>query len=217
MSCDIVLVGVGGQGVLTIGDLLLRAAFAADVPASFRPTKGMAQRGGFVKVELRLGREDVGPRIGEGGADLVVAMERSEALNGLPYAKPNGTVLLFDHVWKPTGVLLGVDPYPTRKQVVEAIRATAMRLILLDPDDLPVTDGRPVRSNVYVLGAMLGVSRLADLLDLALVKQVIADRWPKAAVSNREAFRAGLSSKRLASGASLGRSPSGERQPGESK
>ena len=51
-TCDLVLVGVGGQGVLTIGDLLLRAAFAADVPASFCPTKGMAQRRGLVKVDV---------------------------------------------------------------------------------------------------------------------------------------------------------------------
>ena len=73
-TCDILLVGVGGQGVLTIGDLLVRAAFATDVPASFCPTKGMAQRGGFVKVEVRLGAEGVGPRIGEHCADIVLAM-----------------------------------------------------------------------------------------------------------------------------------------------
>ena len=77
MSFDIVLIGVGGQGVLAIGELLFHAAFESDVPASLTPTKGMAQRGGFVKLELRLGREGAGPRIGEGSAALVVGMERS--------------------------------------------------------------------------------------------------------------------------------------------
>ncbi|MCX6100411.1 MAG: 2-oxoacid:acceptor oxidoreductase family protein [Candidatus Bipolaricaulota bacterium] len=57
-TCDIVLVGVGGQGILTIGEILLHAALESDVAASFAPTKGMAQRGGFVKAELRLGRDD---------------------------------------------------------------------------------------------------------------------------------------------------------------
>lgn len=192
MSCDIVLVGVGGQGLLTIGNLLLRSAFAADLPASFCPTKGMAQRGGFVKVEIRLGQEGVGARIGECGADIVVGMERSEALKGLHYAKPEGTFVLFDHVWEPTGVMLGDDPYPTLDEVAEAIRASVERLTVLDPADLPTVDDRQVRPNVYVLGAMLGVSSLRELLGTGAVERVLSDRWPKAARSNREAFRSGL-------------------------
>jgi len=199
VSCDIVLVGVGGQGVLTIGDLLLLTAFAADVPASFCPTKGMAQRGGFVKVEVRLGRENVGPRIGERSADLVVAMERSEALRGLPYAKPDGTFLLFDHVWEPAGVMLGDDPYPTLDEAAETIRESAEWMIVLDPADLPTRDGQPVPANVYVLGAMLGVPRLADVLAASAVEQVLADRWPKAAQSNLETFRAGLNATSVSS------------------
>jgi indolepyruvate ferredoxin oxidoreductase beta subunit len=192
MSCDIVLVGVGGQGVLTIGDLLLRAAFVTDVPASFCPTKGMAQRGGFVKVEIRLGREDVGPRIGQRSADVVVAMERSEALKGLRYAKPDGTFLLYDCVWEPTGVMLGTDPYPTFEQVIEQIGVAAKELIVLDPADLPVVAGRPVRPNVYVLGAMLGVPRLTEVLAAITVERVLADRWPNSSAANLEAFRAGV-------------------------
>jgi indolepyruvate ferredoxin oxidoreductase beta subunit len=191
MSCDIVLVGVGGQGVLTIGDLLLRAAFAADLPASFCPTKGMAQRGGFVKVEIRLGQEGVGARISDEAADLVVAMERSEAIQGLRYVSLEGTFILFDHVWEPTGVMLGDDPYPPLEEVAEAIREAVKRLIVLDPADLPTLDERRVQPNVYVLGAMLDVPRLASLLDAETVEQVLVDRWPTAAEGNLAALRAG--------------------------
>jgi len=194
MTCDIVLVGVGGQGVLTIGELLLHAAFEADAPASLIPTKGMAQRGGFVKVELRLGREGVGPRIGERSADLVVATERSEALKGIRYAKPDGTFVLFDAVWAPTGVMLGSDAYPTLAQVTEAIRAATERLVVLVPADLPTVDGRTVRPNVYVLGAMIGTAPLGELLDPNAVERVLKSRWPKAAEANIAAFRAGLRS-----------------------
>ncbi len=194
MTCDIVLVGVGGQGVLTIGELLLHAAFDAGAPASLIPTKGMAQRGGFVKVELRLGREGVGPRIGERSADLVVGTERSEALRGIRYAKPDGTFVLFDHVWAPTGVMLGSDAYPTLVQVTEAIRAAAGRLIVLDPADLPAVDGRPVQPNVYVLGAILGASSLRESLGPETVERVLVDRWPAASKANVAAFRAGLRS-----------------------
>jgi len=195
MSCDMVLAGVGGQGVLTIGDLLLRAAFAADVPASFCPTKGMAQRGGFVKVEIRLGRENVGPRIGEHAADVVVAMERSEALKGLRYAKPDGTFLLYDHVWEPTGVMLGTDPYPTLEQVSKRIGSAVRELIVLDPSALPSVDGRQVQPNVYVLGAMLGVPHLGELLETSTVERTLADRWPDSSAANLEAFRAGLKAR----------------------
>ncbi len=59
MSYDIYLVGVGGQGILTLADLIMRAAVHKGHPVSFFPTKGMAQRGGVVKAELRLGRAGV--------------------------------------------------------------------------------------------------------------------------------------------------------------
>ena len=57
MNYDIYMVGVGGQGVLTIGHLIMDAALHLQIPSSFYPTKGMAQRGGFVKAQLRLGQK----------------------------------------------------------------------------------------------------------------------------------------------------------------
>ncbi len=139
--CDVVLIGVGGQGILTIGEILLDAAIARGVPATFSPTKGMAQRGGFVKAELRLGADDVGPRIRAGGADAVVSMERSESLKGLQFAKPGGVFILYDAVCEPTGVMLGADEYPTRGRVLEAIAATGARSVFLDPAARPAIGG----------------------------------------------------------------------------
>jgi len=104
---DIYLVGVGGQGVLTIGDIIAETALRNMIPVSFYPTKGMAQRGGFVKAQVRLGRQTVGPNIPEKGADLVIAMEVSEALKAVRFVKPGGDFLLFGHVWAPTAVMLG--------------------------------------------------------------------------------------------------------------
>ena len=199
--CDILLVGVGGQGVLTIGDLLLRTAFAADVPASFCPTKGMAQRGGFVKAELRLGVDGVGPRIGHHGADLLVAMERSETLRGIPFVKPGGDVLLYDHVWAPTGVQLGTDDYPPLEEVTAAIEGTGAQWTVLRPSDRPTVDGVPVAANIFLLGALLTRRSLSALLCTEDVEQVLAARWPSAADTNLAAFRAGLSAAgRFASG-----------------
>lgn len=191
-TCDIVLIGVGGQGILTIGEILLDAAIARGVPATFSPTKGMAQRGGFVKAELRLGADGVGPRIGDGGADAVVAMERSEALKGLRFARPDGVFVLYDAVWEPTGVMLGADLYPARERVLEAIAATGARPVLLDPALRPAIGGKPASPNVFTLGALMAASSLSELLGVDSVEKAVAGRWPKAAESNVAAFRSGL-------------------------
>lgn len=194
MSCDIVLIGVGGQGVLTIADLLIRSAFEADVPASYCPTKGMAQRGGFVKAEIRLGSGKGGPRVGESQADLVAALERSEALRGIPFVNPTGTFLLFDHVWAPTGVMLGEDEYPNHDTIISVLKQAAETVIVLDPAALPSIDGQPVRPNIFVLGAMVGRTELGEVLSSDVVESTIAARWPKVSAANVAAFRAGAGS-----------------------
>jgi len=206
-TCDVLLMGVGGQGLVTLGDLLARAAFASDVPVSFTPTKGMAQRGGFVKVEVRLGRADVGPRISWKGADVVLSMERSEALKGLAVIHPNGRYVLYDHVWAPTGVMLRNDTYPSQEDVLRSLRGACNDVICLDPAERPAFDGRPVTANIYALGALADLPQLKAVLDSRRLEQTVVERWPRMAEANGCAFRAGLDAARTAH---LGSSPSGE-------
>ncbi len=191
-ACDILLIGVGGQGVVTLGDLIAQAALASDVPVSLVPTKGMAQRGGFVKVDLRLGRSEAGPRVPTGGADIVLAMERSEALNGLPFLRRDGRFILYDHVWEPTGVLLGEDAYPPRDDVVEVLKGACTEVVLLDPASRPTFDGIPVTANIYALGALAGSERIRRLVDSRTIERMVVDRWPRAAEGNLAAFQAGF-------------------------
>jgi indolepyruvate ferredoxin oxidoreductase beta subunit len=192
MNYDIYLVGVGGQGVLTIGELITEAATAAGIPANFYPTKGMAQRGGFVKAQLRLGRSVVGPEIPEKGADMVVAMERSEALKAVRFVRPGGDFVLFDHVWQPTAVMLGKAPYPTLDEVRQQIAGAGATLHYLDPRQVPQLDGTPVPYNIYVLGAIVGATGLGRLLDAAAVGHLVETRWRRGVAANRLAFQAGL-------------------------
>jgi indolepyruvate ferredoxin oxidoreductase beta subunit len=196
MNYDIYLVGVGGQGVLTIGELITDAATAAGIPANFYPTKGMAQRGGFVKAQLRLGRAVAGPEIPARGADLAVAMERSEALKAVSFVRPGGEFVLFDLVWQPTAVMLGKAPYPTIDEVREQITGAGATLHYLDPQGVPELDGAPVPHNVYILGAIFGATRLGRLLDAAAVAQRVENRWRRGVEANRLAFRAGLEGAR---------------------
>ena len=196
MSYDVYLVGVGGQGVLTIGELIAEAAANKGVPVSFYPTKGMAQRGGFVKVQLRLDRR-VGPNIPEKGADLVIAMEVSEALRAVRFIKPGGDFLLYGHVWEPTAVTLGEASYPALERVKEQVLRAGAELRYLDPDRVPLVDGARVAANVYVLGAAVGRTGLKDALDPSAVARVVERRWKKAARRNAFALRAGLDASAL--------------------
>ena len=195
MNYDIYLVGVGGQGVLTIGDVVAEAALDKGMPVNFYPTKGMAQRGGFVKAQLRLGRQTVGPQIPEKGADLVIAMEVSEALKAVRFARPGTDFLLFGHVWPPTAVMLGKAPYPALEQVRDQVREAGAKLHYLDPEKLPLFDGAPVPANVYVLGAALGQTGLGKMLDAAAVARIVENRWKRGRERNRLAFQAGLEAR----------------------
>lgn len=189
---DIYLVGVGGQGVLTIGDIITEAALHRGIPVNFYPTKGMAQRGGFVKAQVRLGREIIGPQIPEKGADLVIAMELSEALKAVRFVRPGKDFILFGHVWPPTEVMLGNAPYPTSDQVLEQVLEAKAVLHYLDPEKRPLYEGTPVPANVYVLGAALGRTGLAQMLDPSEVADLVKSRWKRGAERNALAFQAGL-------------------------
>ncbi len=192
---DIYLVGVGGQGVLTMSTLIARAASRQGIPVNLYPTKGMAQRGGFVKIQLRLGRKRVGPNIPEQGADLVLAMERSEALKAVRYIKPAGIFLLWGHVWQPTAVMLGRAAYPSLASVREHILATGAQLVYGHPAILPTFSGKPVAANVFVLGMAMGHTSLAQIIPSEVLLATIQDRWPRAAERNTFTFRAGIESQ----------------------
>jgi indolepyruvate ferredoxin oxidoreductase beta subunit len=189
---DIFFVGVGGQGILTIGDLIAEAAMGAGLPVNFYPTKGMAQRGGSVKVQVRIGRQVVGPEIPERSADLVIAMERSEALKAVRTIRPGGDFLLYGHVWEPTKVMLGKAHYPTLAQVREQVQEAGCRMLTLAPEALPTHEGQRVPANIYVLGAALGYTTLGEVLEPDDVARIVGDRWEKYSAMNRAALRAGL-------------------------
>lgn len=187
---DIYLVGVGGQGVLTIGELIAETAFRARVPVNFYPTKGMAQRGGFVKAHLRIGRAAPGPAIPEQGADLVIATEVSEALKAVRFVKPGGDFVLFAYVWQPTAVMLGKASYPALGAVVEQIKLAGARPLVIDPAGLPLYEGQPVPDNVYTLGVAATQTKLAGVVSPEAISEVIAGRWKRGADRNLFAFNA---------------------------
>jgi len=192
MKFDVYMVGVGGQGILTIGEILSRAALVKDLPVNFYPSKGMAQRGGFVKAQLRIGRDIVGPNIPEHGADLVLSMEVSEALKAVRFVKPGGDFVLFGDVWAPTAVMLGKAGYPTVDAVLDEVQKSDARLVYINPQVIPSYKDSKVAENIFMLGATLKHTALSKIFSSVEIDQVIQERWKKAAEANRFSLHAGL-------------------------
>jgi indolepyruvate ferredoxin oxidoreductase beta subunit len=194
-TLDIYFVGVGGQGILTIGEIIAETAFRLGIPVNFYPSKGMAQRGGFVKAQLRLGRKFAGPAIPERGADLVIATEISESLKAVRYVKPDGDFLLYAYAWPPTAVMLGKAGYPSLAQVAEAVGhalSAGGRFHYIDPESLAVFEGAPVPDNVYTLAVALKQTCLGRLLPADAVAEVLRTRWKRGVARNMFAFEEGL-------------------------
>lgn len=192
---DIYLVGVGGQGVLTIAELITEAAFLQGVPVNYYPTEGMAQRGGFVKAQVRLGRQAPGPNLPEKGANLLIAMEISESLKAVRFCKPGSDFLLWNYVWAPTAVMLGKASYPALDLVKEQISQAQANLYVLSPDDLPFYQDDLAPENLFVLGAAVQKTSLKTIFDLAMVEKAVQARWPKSAARNLFALHAGAESE----------------------
>ncbi len=195
MTLDIYLVGVGGQGVLTIAELIVEAAFLANLPINYFPTEGMAQRGGFVKAQVRLGRTVIGPNIPECGADIVISLEISETLKAIRFLNPGGECLLWGHVWAPTAVMLGKAGYPSLQQVAGQVQQAGGRLVYLAEDALPEYHEDRSKSNIYVLGAAVVHTALGKMLDRKVFQHAIQNRWPSSSQRNLNSFRAGLESE----------------------
>lgn len=188
---DIYIVGVGGQGVLTIADIITLTATRLGKDINYYPTKGMAQRGGFVKAQLRIGRtpNSFSPSISPRSADLVVSMELCETLRAIAYAKPGAEYVVLDEKWLPTEVMLGNGDYPSKETVQEEIKKGKGKYYYINQGEVP----EGARPNLFVLGVIFANTALKELFCVEEIEKTIETRWPKVAESNLKTFRAGLS------------------------
>ena len=157
---DIYLTGVGGQGVGMLSEILLRAADYAGHTVKGVDTHGLAQRGGIVVSHLRLGNKAHSPLIPQADADLVIALERHEALRGIHQAaRDGGTLVYYNTVWQPLSVRLDEAEAVTTGQIKRACDERQITLYEVLSDALP--DAR--MQNVAVL-AVVDALRLIPAL-----------------------------------------------------
>ena len=133
---NIYLIGVGGQGIGLLTEALLRATDHAGIQVKGVDTHGLAQRGGVVVSHLRTGPNTYSPLIMEGDADMVVALERHEALRALKVLKPGGVLVYYDAVWQPLEVRLNQAPEVTESMISDWCGQSHIRVIKVFKPDL---------------------------------------------------------------------------------
>ncbi len=109
---NIVICGVGGQGIILASDVLCRVAFLEGFDVKKSEVHGMAQRGGSVITHVRFGKKVYSPLIEEGTSDFVLAFEKLEALRYAHYLKKEGEIIVDNREIPPMSVLVGQAKYP---------------------------------------------------------------------------------------------------------
>ncbi len=146
MKTDIILCGVGGQGILSIATVLGEAATASGLFLKQAEVHGMSQRGGDVQSNLRLSTERIwSDLIPKGQADLILSMEPMEALRYLPYLSPDGRVVTAS---KP---LVNIPDYPELATVIEELEALP-KVSMLDIEAVALENKIPRGANMVLLG-----------------------------------------------------------------
>jgi indolepyruvate ferredoxin oxidoreductase beta subunit len=139
-SYNVYMAGVGGQGIGLLSEVLLRAADHAGYAVKAVDTHGLAQRGGIVVSQLRLGSRVHSPLISNHCADLCIALERHEALRALNTAlKEGGDLIYYDTVWQPLSVRLGTVEETTHAAIAEQCGHRSVSLYRVVQPDLQDT------------------------------------------------------------------------------
>lgn len=185
---QLVITGVGGQGILTVSDILGTAAIRDGLKAVMSEVHGMSQRGGIVISEMKIG-DFSAPLIADHSADAILSFEPAEAYRILRKAGRGTYVVTNLRPLLPAGALMGREPYPDPALLIDNMRRAGLRAVGVPADDLAAEIGMRRAGNIVMLGALSAAEGFAVSLDS--IRGVISDRFPKFADKNVEAFEKG--------------------------
>ncbi len=172
---DILVTGVGGQGVVLASDIIGETALAAGFDVKKTDTLGMAQRGGSVVSHVRLAEKVWSPLIKEGEVDLILAFEKLEAARWSHYLAPDAVAIVNTYEQPPLSVSLGQEKYPSDDEIAAALRRRTDRIYFIDANRLAKELGNVRTLNILMLGCF---SAFAPI-DVAVWKGNISRRLPE--------------------------------------
>jgi len=198
---DIILAGVGGQGILSIAFVIDHAALAAGLNFKQAEVHGMAQRGGAVQSHLRLSHEPIySELIPQGKADMILSVEPLEALRYVSFLAPGGRVVTSRTPY------INIPDYPAVEEVLSAVRR-AERHVIIDSEGLARAAGSIRVQNMVMLGAASGELIVEEVLLEEYITALFSAKGQKMVETNLEAFRLGkAAAEEQRMGADAGRS-----------
>ena len=194
---NILITGVGGQGVILMSELLGKAAVADGLRVRGSEILGMAVRGGSVTSAIRIGEDVHGPLIPTGKCNALVGMEPSEVLRNISSLSKSTLVLLNTAVTVPFTVPIGESTYPSLEKMLGQLGKASDRIIQLDAAKLAQEAGSRLATNSVMLGALFGTEQFP--IKIATIKETIEVHLPAKVVPvNIKAFNLGYEACRQA-------------------
>lgn len=185
MKTDIILAGVGGQGILSIAAIIGEAALSQGLHIKQAEVHGMSQRGGDVQSHLRLSPKPIhSDLIAKGRADVILSLEPMEALRYLPYLSPEGWVV------SNSAPFVNIPNYPEQERIFDEL-ASLPQSVLLDVDRIAADAGVPQGANMALLGAASVILQIDHTLLEDAIGKVFGRKGEDVVEKNRKAFRAG--------------------------
>ncbi len=187
---NVLIVGVGGQGIILASDVLGRVAAANGYDVKKNEIHGMAQRGGSVSSHVRFGRKVHSPIIKLGEADVLLSFEQIETLRYFPFLSRKGAVIVNDAKILPPAVFTGAQDYPAG--VLDTIREKAPSTIVVQGAEMAQRLGNPRVANVIFLGVLSNYLDIPVEIYEGVLKETLK---PKLIDVNLRAFHEGRALK----------------------
>ncbi len=185
MKTDIVLAGVGGQGILSVATILGVAALKEGLNIKQAEVHGMSQRGGDVQSTLRISSMPIhSDLIPSGKADLIVSLEPMEALRYLPSLSPEGWIVTS------TAPFVNIPNYPEIEEIENELEKSG-NVIAFDMEEMAKEVASPRSSNMVLLGAASHFIDIASEKIEDAIKNVFSSKGEAIVDANIKAFRAG--------------------------
>jgi indolepyruvate ferredoxin oxidoreductase beta subunit len=184
MRYDVILAGVGGQGVLSVAAIIATGAMKAGLHVRQSEVHGMAQRGGAVQAHLRLAdREIASDLIPRGGAQMILAMEPLESLRYLGYLDPEGVLI------SSADPLVNIPDYPELEGLLAAIRRLPRHRLV---DAVALAGDSARAANMVLVGAAAPYLPVGRELLESSIRELFAGKGEGVVAANLKAFAAGL-------------------------
>ncbi len=188
-TTNILVCGIGGQGVMTATEILAEAAIAEGHDVKKTEVAGMAQRGGVVTSHLRFGPRVLSPQIEPGTADVLLGFEAAEALRWTHYLKQDAIALVNTARLVPPVVELGLFDYPD--DPIGLMRESGKRVVAFDAMKIARDLGEIRLGNTVMLGAVADHLPFAPQVLLDCIIKRFARKGEAVVEINRQAFAAG--------------------------